>query len=53
MPDHAAEYAARLYGVLHALDAKGYDWIAVETPPPSVEWEAILDRLRRASTSET
>lgn len=53
MSDHAAEYAARLYSVLHALDAKGYDWIAVENPPPGVEWEAVLDRLRRASTSET
>lgn len=52
MPDHATEYAARLYGVLHGLDAKDYDWIAVETPPPRDEWEAILDRLARASTSE-
>jgi L-threonylcarbamoyladenylate synthase len=52
MPDHATEYAAQLYGVLHALDTKGYDWIAVETPPPSVEWEAVLDRLRRAATFE-
>ena len=53
MPSDAGEYAARLYSVLHALDAKGYDWIAVEAPPPSVEWEAVLDRLRRASTFET
>jgi L-threonylcarbamoyladenylate synthase len=53
MPNHPAEYAARLYGVLHALDAKGYDWIAVETPSSGGEWEAVLDRLRRASTSET
>jgi L-threonylcarbamoyladenylate synthase len=52
MPDHATEYAAQLYGVLHALDAKGFDWIAVETPPASVEWEAVLDRLQRASTFE-
>jgi L-threonylcarbamoyladenylate synthase len=51
MPNSAAEYAARLYGVLHALDAKGYDWIAVETPPSGVEWEAVLDRLRRAAMS--
>ncbi len=52
MPNNADGYAAQLYSVLHALDTKGYDWIAVETPPPSVEWEAVLDRLRRASTFE-
>jgi L-threonylcarbamoyladenylate synthase len=52
MPNDADGYAAQLYGVLHALDTKGYDWIVVETPSPSVEWEAVLDRLRRASTLE-
>jgi len=52
MPNHATEYATQLYGALHALDAKGYDWIAVETPEPGIEWEAVLDRLRRASASE-
>ena len=51
MPGTAAEYAARLYSVLHALDARGYDWIAVETPGPGAEWEAVLDRLRRAASS--
>ena len=48
MPKDAAGYAARLYGALHTLDALGYDWIAIETPPETPEWEAILDRLRRA-----
>jgi L-threonylcarbamoyladenylate synthase len=52
MPNEATEYAARLYGVLHTLDADGYDWIAVETPGPGAEWEGVLDRLRRAATSE-
>ncbi len=51
MPDTAAEYAARLYSILHALDARGYDWIAVDTPGPGAEWEAVLDRLRRAASS--
>jgi L-threonylcarbamoyladenylate synthase len=51
MPNNAADYAARLYTVLHDLDAHGYDWIAVETPGPGVEWEGVLDRLRRAATS--
>jgi L-threonylcarbamoyladenylate synthase len=51
MPDDAEKYATKLYNVLHQLDAKGYDWIAVETPGTGVEWEAVLDRLRRASSS--
>jgi L-threonylcarbamoyladenylate synthase len=51
MPNSPQEYAASLYRVLHDLDAKGYDWIAVETPSTTVEWEAVLDRLRRASSS--
>jgi L-threonylcarbamoyladenylate synthase len=50
MPNNAEEYAASLYGVLHDLDAKGYDWIAVEIPGDDVEWEAVLDRLCRASS---
>jgi hypothetical protein len=50
MPSHAQEYAASLYRILHELDAKGYDWIVVETPGSGAEWEAVLDRLRRASS---
>ena len=53
MPNNASEYAACLYGALHALDAHGYDWIAVDAPPSTPEWEAVLDRLRRAATSDT
>jgi len=49
MPSNPAEYAARLYDVLHEVDREGYDWIAVERPPSSVEWAAILDRLERAA----
>ena len=51
MPNHAEEYAASLYSVLHTLDTKGYDWIAVELPAAGAKWEAVLDRLRRASSS--
>ena len=50
MPSSPAEYAARLYSMLHDLDARGYDWIAVETPAVGIEWEAVLDRLRRAAS---
>jgi L-threonylcarbamoyladenylate synthase len=49
MADDADGYAHDLYRVLHDLDAKGYDWIAVEAPPPSEEWRAVWDRLRRAA----
>lgn len=49
MPRHPGEYAARLYATLHDLDQAGYDWIAVDSPPDMPEWEAVLDRLRRAA----
>jgi L-threonylcarbamoyladenylate synthase len=49
MPRDAAGYAADLYRVLHDLDARGYDWIAVEVPEELAEWEAVRDRLRRAA----
>jgi len=50
MPSEAAEYATQFYRTLHELDARGYDWIAVDTPPPTPEWEAVRDRLQRAAT---
>ena len=46
---HPKEYAAALYATLHKLDAEGWDWIAVERPPRTPEWFAILDRLERAA----
>ena len=49
MPNDPAGYAARLYDALHVLDAKGFDWIAVDAPPNLPEWEAVLDRLKRAA----
>ena len=51
MPMSPAEYAAVLYAKLHELDQQHLDWIAVETPPETPEWEAIRDRLERASTN--
>jgi L-threonylcarbamoyladenylate synthase len=38
-----------LYETLHQADAQGWDWIAVEQPPPGPEWAAIHDRLGRAA----
>jgi len=50
MPDNPREYAAVLYERLHAADAQGWDWIAMEQPPSGDEWSAIRDRLSRAAT---
>jgi L-threonylcarbamoyladenylate synthase len=50
MPQAAADYAAALYEVLHQADAENYNWIAVDLPPNTPEWEAIQDRLQRAAT---
>jgi L-threonylcarbamoyladenylate synthase len=49
MPLSAQEYAAALYGKLHEADLAAVDWIAVDIPPDTPEWEAVLDRLRRAA----
>lgn len=51
MPATPPEYAARLYAVLHEVDAGGWPWIAVEAPPAEPAWSAILDRLRRAAAT--
>lgn len=51
MPQSADDYSAALYEVLHRADAGNYDWIAVDLPPTTPEWEAIQDRLKRAATS--
>jgi L-threonylcarbamoyladenylate synthase len=51
MPAEAADYAARFYAVLHALDDAGVDRIVVDMPPDTQEWLAVRDRLRRAAAS--
>lgn len=50
MPQSATDYAAALYEVLHEADAGNHNWIAVDLPPNTAEWEAIHDRLKRAAT---
>jgi L-threonylcarbamoyladenylate synthase len=50
MPSDPREYAAVLYGILHDADSEGWDWIAVERPPETPAWAAILDRLERAAS---
>lgn len=49
MPADPEAYAARLYGALHEVDQNGWPVISVEPPPDTLEWAAILDRLRRAA----
>lgn len=49
MPDDPRAYAAALYSTLHELDETGVERILVERVPEGPEWDAVHDRLRRAS----
>ena len=51
MPTSPEDYAAVLYHQLHEADTGTYDWIAVDLPPDTPEWEAVRDRLRRAASN--
>lgn len=57
MPVEARKYAARLYDALREADARGAAVIVVECPvfsgksPDAALWQAILDRLTRASST--
>lgn len=53
MPPDPEGYARRLYAALHTLDRDGCSVAFVERLPPGGEWEAILDRLRRAGLDRT
>lgn len=50
MPGDAAAYARDLYAQLHAFDGKGMAVVVVEDVPPGAEWDAVRDRLQRASS---
>ena len=50
LPADAGGFASRLYETLHELDGRDLDWIAVDAPPGSPEWDAVRDRLQRAAT---
>lgn len=50
LPAEPRAYAAALYATLHELDQQHLDWIAVEQPPATPEWEAVRDRLARAAS---
>lgn len=49
MPKDPQAYAQRLYAALRELDAAGCGAILVESPPETAEWDAIRDRLSRAT----
>jgi L-threonylcarbamoyladenylate synthase len=49
VPHDATAFARALYAELHQCDEAGAGLIIVEAPPATNEWQAITDRLRRAS----
>ena len=51
LPSSSAAYAKELYAALHQADSEKWDWIAVEKPPETADWEGILDRLKRATNA--
>ena len=51
MPAEPVAYAAMLYAALHALDKRDLAAIVVDTPPDTDAWQAIRDRLTRASAT--
>jgi L-threonylcarbamoyladenylate synthase len=50
MPDDPAAFAAALYATLHALDQRGLDRIVCDAIPAGERWDAVRDRLTRASS---
>ena len=49
IPHDPEAFARALYSELHRCDELGAKFIIVETPPETIEWRAITDRLKRAS----
>lgn len=49
MPLGSAAYAHELYAVLRAYDKQNFACLLVEEVPKDAEWDAIRDRLQRAS----
>ncbi|MEI6723104.1 MAG: Sua5 family C-terminal domain-containing protein, partial [Betaproteobacteria bacterium] len=49
MPRDPAAYAQKLYAALRELDSTGCALLLIESPPAVPEWQAVLDRLRRAA----
>lgn len=49
MPSDPDLYAQLFYSSLRRLDAGGHDMILIEAPPESEPWQAITDRILRAT----
>lgn len=50
MPSDPSRYASALYSCLRRLDSGQFDEVYVMRPPLTPEWEAIHDRLGKASS---
>ena len=50
MPNCPTQYAAKLYTTLREADELGAHEIIIESPPKSPEWNAVMNRLLRASS---
>ena len=50
IPHDPEAYARALYAELHQCDERGAELIIVEQVPDAPEWQAIADRLQRASS---
>jgi len=53
MPEQAEDYAQALYTSLRELDSLQLDMILVEKPPNTEAWQAINDRLHKATSTCT
>jgi L-threonylcarbamoyladenylate synthase len=51
-PGQPQAYGQQLYARLNDWDEAGFDEIWLEHPPETGDWEAVMDRLRRASHSK-
>jgi L-threonylcarbamoyladenylate synthase len=52
LPADPDEVGSRLYALLHELDDQGLERVLMERPPEDSAWDAVRDRLRRASAQE-
>ncbi|MEC5217489.1 L-threonylcarbamoyladenylate synthase [Actimicrobium sp. GrIS 1.19] len=53
LPPGPMPFAHAMYAAMRQLDERGTDVILVETPPQTIAWQAVNDRLRRAAFGST